>query len=94
MKYSDYAGKLAVKAVLWLGKYWCCVNDHAGMKWTLVHMMNNNPSKFKHVHKALCVPYFTATVETDVIQYSVTFLNNVNCSVTKAKCLSDMYNIV
>jgi hypothetical protein len=68
---------------------WCYVNDHAGLKCTAVHVLNNNPSQFKHVHKTLCVPYFTATIEKDVIQYSVAFLNNVNCSVTKAKCLSD-----
>lgn len=54
-------------AMLRLGKYWFYVNDHAGMKWTPVHMLNNNPSKFKHVHKILCVPYFTGAVETDVI---------------------------
>lgn len=53
--------------MLWIGNYWRHVNDHAGMKWTPVHMFNNNPSKFKHVHKTFCVPYLTATIETDVI---------------------------
>jgi hypothetical protein len=62
-----------VKAVLCA---WSCRNE--------MHVLDNSPSKFKNVHNVL---YFTATIETDVIQYSDTFLNNVNCSLIKAECL-------